>query len=189
MKEEEFLRQINAKDMTAFRRLFGDFYNTLVLYAMDFVKRQDVAEDIVQDLFVAIWERETGYATYTSFKTFLYTSVRNACLNYLKHQNVELKYIASLDNELEESIDFKIMEEELYRLLFAVIDELPPRCREVFDLHLQGKGNEEIAALLELSVATVKTQKKRAMSYLRERLGGVYFVLLAMELLPWEKIC
>ena len=189
MKEEEFLQQINAKDMTAFKRLFGEFYNTLVLYAMDFVKRQDVAEDIVQDLFVAIWERETAYATYTSFKTFLYTSVRNACLNYLKHQDVEQRYIDSLGDEQEESIDFKIMEEELYRLLFAVIDELPPRCREIFDLHLQGKGNEEIADFLNLSVQTVKTQKKRAMSYLRERLGGMYFVLLAMEILPWEKMC
>ena len=187
MSDEEFLQRINGKDEGAFRRLFADFYNALVSYAMGFVARQDVAEDIVQDLFVVLWERAAPFASYDSFKTFLYHSVRNASLNHLKRGEVEAKYVAA-QSEIDESpddIDRKIMEEELYRLLFATIDELPPACKRVFELHLEGKGNEEIAALLRLSVETVKTQKKRAMAYLRERLGDAYFLLLAMRLLPW----
>ena len=95
--------------------------------------------------------------------------------------------------EYEESVLFgfsasiphsiNMMEEELYRLLFKTIDELPDKCRNIFLLHLEGKGNEEIALLLNLSILTVKTQKKRAMSYIRERLGRVYFVMMSLGII------
>lgn len=190
MSDEQFMRQINGKDLNAFRKLFAEFYNTLVSYAVSFVGRQDVAEDIVQDLFVEIWERSEPFASYESFKTFLYHSVRNSCLNHLKHLEVEKKYVDTLSeyDESDEELDFKIMEEELYRLLFAAIEELPEKCKQIFKLHLDGKGNEEIAALLSLSIQTVKTQKKRAMAYLRERLGDAYFLLLAMQAIPWIEL-
>ena len=73
--------------------------------------------------------------------------------------------------EDEEEAEGREMREELYRQLFEAIDELPARCREVFLMHLEGKGNEDIARELTLSVLTVKTQKRRAMAYLRGRFG------------------
>ncbi len=177
-REEQFLQRINAKQTEAFRELFSEFYNSLVLFAMGFVEQQDVAEDIVQEVFIAVWEREAKYPTYNAFRSFLYNSVKNASLNYLKHKNVEEKYLASLSLENErDDIDLKIMEEELYRLLFKTIDELPDKCRNIFLLHLEGKGNEEIALLLNLSILTVKTQKKRAMQYIRKHVGRIYFIM------------
>ena len=102
----------------------------------------------------------------------------------MKHKSVEEKYLASLGGEVDEDdADLKIMEEELYRLLFDTIDELPEKCRNIFLLHLEGKGNEEIALLLKLSVLTVKTQKKRAMQFIRERLGTAYFFLLSLGMI------
>ena len=183
-KEEQFLQRINTKQTEAFRELFGEFYNSLVLFAMGFVEQQDVAEDIVQEVFIAVWERDARYPTYNAFRSFLYNSVKNASLNHLKHKNVEEKYLASLNLENEgDDIDLKMMEEELYRLLFKTIDELPDKCRNIFLLHLEGKGNEEIALLLNLSILTVKTQKKRAMSYIRERLGRLYFVMMSLGII------
>ena len=183
-KEEQFLQRINTKQTEAFRELFSEFYNSLVLFAMGFVEQQDVAEDIVQEVFIAVWERDARYPTYNAFRSFLYNSVKNASLNHLKHKNVEEKYLASLNLETEgDDIDLKMMEEELYRLLFKTIDELPDKCRNIFLLHLEGKGNEEIALLLNLSILTVKTQKKRAMSYIRERLGRVYFVMMSLGII------
>ena len=177
-REEQFLQRINAKQPEAFRELFSEFYNSLVLFAMGFVEQQDVAEDIVQEVFIAVWERDAQYPTYNAFRSFLYNSVKNAGLN------VEEKYLASLNLEDEgDDIDLKMMEEELYRLLFKTIDELPDKCRNIFLLHLEGKGNEEIALLLNLSILTVKTQKKRAMSYIRERLGRVYFVMMSLGII------
>ena len=173
-----------VKQTEAFRELFSEFYNSLVLFAMGFVEQQDVAEDIVQEVFIAVWERDARYPTYNAFRSFLYNSVKNASLNHLKHKNVEEKYLASLNLENEgDDIDLKMMEEELYRLLFKTIDELPDKCRNIFLLHLEGKGNEEIALLLNLSILTVKTQKKRAMSYIRERLGRVYFVMMSLGII------
>ena len=97
---------------------------------------------------------------------------------------MEDKYAASVIQEesSEEYDDLRVMEDELYRLLFKTVDELPARCKEIFQLHMDGKSNDEIASLLNLSVMTVKTQKKRAMHYIRERLGGIYFVMLAFQM-------
>lgn len=183
MKEEQFLNNLHAKQVGAFRELFGKFYPALVHFSLSYVQQQHVAEDIVQELFITIWKRDTRYTSYNGFKTFLYNSVRNASINYLKRRDVELRRMASMELPLKddpEELDFKIMEEELYRLLFVVVDELPPRSREIFLLHLEGKSNDQIARQLGLSVLTVKTQKKRAMHYLKSQLGGLYFVLLAL---------
>ena len=182
--DEQFMRQINSKEPKAYREVFNEFYNSLVYFAMRYVERVEIAEDLVQELFVNLWESKTVHTSYNGFKTFLYTSVKHACLDYLKHKNVEEKYLASLNLEDEgDDIDLKMMEEELYRLLFKTIDELPDKCRNIFLLHLEGKGNEEIALLLNLSILTVKTQKKRAMSYIRERLGRVYFVMMSLGII------
>ena len=182
--EQDFVHRINVKEEAAFHDLFTRFRNYLVLFAMRRVEQLDVAEDIVQEVFIAVWERDARYPTYNAFRSFLYNSVKNASLNHLKHKNVEEKYLASLNLEDEgDDIDLKMMEEELYRLLFKTIDELPDKCRNIFLLHLEGKGNEEIALLLNLSILTVKTQKKRAMSYIRERLGRVYFVMMSLGII------
>ena len=164
--------------------LYRRYAPELVRYIRKFTEDQAAAEDIVQEVFIAVWERDARYPTYNAFRSFLYNSVKNAGLNHLKHKNVEEKYLASLNLEDEgDDIDLKMMEEELYRLLFKTIDELPDKCRNIFLLHLEGKGNEEIALLLNLSILTVKTQKKRAMSYIRERLGRVYFVMMSLGII------
>lgn len=177
-KEEDFIQRINSKKVSAFKELFNEFYNSLVLFAMKFVEQQDVAEDVVQDLFVFIWERDTTYSSYMGLKTFLYNSVRNNCLDYLKHRNVEKRYVSLLSSGTNEDdgLDDKIMKEELYRMLIEAINELPGRCREIFEYHMKGKRNEEIARDLGLSIMTVKTQKKRAVRYLKERLGENYLI-------------
>ena len=105
-------------------------------------------------------------------------------LNYLKHQEVERRHAEILLQEQdEEDEDYRLMREEMYRALHRAVDELPERCRQVFKLHLEGKKNEEIAQVLELSVETVKTQKKKAMYFLRERLGKSYCLLIVLNII------
>ena len=120
--------------------------------------------------------------SYASFRVFLYNAVRNTCLNRIKHKKVEEKYAAysQLHPENPELDDYDIMEEEIYRWLFKTIDELPPRCKEIFLLHLDGKKNEEIAAQLKITLLTVKTQKKKALRYIREKMQdfGLLYILL-----------
>ncbi len=184
MVPEKFIEQINRKETAAFRVLFGAFYRYLVLYAMRYVGRQEVAEDVVQEVFVAIWESDKEYNSYHGFRAFLYDSVKNRCLNHLKHQEVERRHAEILLQEQEEEDeDYRLMREEMYRALHCAVGDLPERCRLVFELHLQGKKNEEIASAIGLSVETVKTQKKKAMHFLRERLGNLYHILVALSMI------
>ena len=179
--EEKFMKRINERHSGAFRLLFMNFYPALVSFALHYLKEREQSEDIVQEVFVSAWTNKMDYASYAGLKTFLYTSVKNACINYLKHLEVENKYVSYVVKSAdfkEESIDLSIMEEELYRLLYKAIKELPPRCREVIELKMEGKNNEEIAAILKISPLTVKTQKQIAMKLLKSKLGNLYDCIL-----------
>lgn len=173
-RKEIFIERINQKQREAYYDLFREFYQSLVMFAMRYIGVQSEAEDIVQDLFVAVYEKQEKFLSYNSFRMFLYNSVRNTCLNLIKHRKVEEKYIHYSLAHMEdgEGYDWELLEEELWRRLFKTIDELPPRCREVFLLSLDGKKNEEIAKELHITLLTVKTQKKKAVHYLREKLGS-----------------
>lgn len=178
-RQEIFIERINQKQREAYYDLFREFYQSLVMFAMRYIGVQSEAEDIVQDLFVAVYEKQEKFLSYNSFRVFLYNSVRNTCLNLIKHRKVEEKYIHySLEHaDNGEDYDWELLEEELWRRLFKTIDELPPRCREVFLLSLDGKKNEEIAKELHITLLTVKTQKKKAVHYLREKLGSLCLFL------------
>lgn len=185
-QEEEFIKCINEKQTRAFQRLFHELYRSLVYFSYGYVERKDVAEDIVQEVIVHLWENSSTYPSYNSLKTYLYISVRNASMDYCRHQQVEHRYLSQVlanSGNSEDDPDLQIMQEELYRSLLQVIEELPPRCREIFKLHLSGLKNEEIAREMSLSIETVKTQKKKAMLYLRQRLSGTFFLLLAFHLI------
>ena len=169
MNEEKtpFIENLNKQQTSAYHQLYDEYYKVLVLYAINFLSSQQAAEDIVQELFATMWEKKMKFLSLPSFRTYLYNSVRNASLNYLKHQNVESLYLEHLANTYREIIEEEdTNEEEVYRLLFRAIDKLPTRCREVFLLHMDGKKNEEIATLLGISIETVKTQKKRAIQFI-----------------------
>jgi len=172
MNEEKssFIKGINEQHPAAYHQLYNEYYKALVLYAINFLSSQQAAEDIVQDLFATMWEKKMRFLSLPSFRTYLYNSIRNASLNYLKHQNVESLYLERLASTYREITEEDTNEEEVYRLLFRAIDKLPTRCREIFLLHMDGKKNEEIATVLGISIETVKTQKKRAIQSIKEQI-------------------
>lgn len=181
--KEISIEKINKLDAITFRLLYKKYYRALVGYAMQVTGEAGAAEDIVQELFSVVWERRIPFQSIAIFKVYLYNSTRNASLDYLRHKNVESDYLQKVEEtyrtyELEEEDGDDFFDEEIYRKLFKTIDELPERCREVFLMHMEGKKNEEIANALHISLETVKTQKKRAMSFLRKKLGSTNVLLL-----------
>jgi RNA polymerase sigma-70 factor (ECF subfamily) len=183
--ETRMIEWINQGKQAGYRLLYREYYRTLVSFGTRYLRQTEVVEDIVQELFTSIWKRALRFDTFDGLRMFLYTSTKNACLNELKRQRLKNDYLSSMRPEdfVEDPDDCAHIEEEVYRVLFSIVERLPGRCRQVFELHLQGKKNEEIAALLNISIATVKTQKNRAMNLLREQMGDLYLLALILHML------
>lgn len=191
MEQDEilFIEAINRQEPKAYQTLYRLYYRALVNYAMRFISKQDEAEDVVQDLFVSMWNKKIQFVSYVSFRTYLYNAVYNAVLNVIKHQEVEQRYVDLVKNEDElEFPEADYQKEEIYRQLYLAIDRLPKKCREKFLMYMDGKKNEEIAQILSISIETVKTQKKRAMRFLKDDTGikMTYSEMLALLLLLFK---
>ena len=138
---------------------------------------------MIQDVFISFWEKRDGFSNDIAIKTYLYTSVRNKCLNHLKHLAVQKKHEQQLIFELESDYFFKtnVIEEEAFNELYQEINNLPEGSRKVMLLALKGLKNHEIANTLNVSENTVKTQKKIAYSKLRSKLSpGLQAILLSL---------
>ncbi len=185
MKKEDlsFLEGLNRQFPAAYHELYNQYYKVLTMYAHGFTLPIDAAKDIVQNLFISIWERNPNFSSQASLRSYLYNSTRNAAFNYLKRLNIESEYLEKLADTYQEVTDEETTDEEVYHLLFQTIEKLPPRCRKIFLLYMDGKKNEEIATQLGVSLETVKTQKKRAMQYIRKQMGTLYFILSLSDLL------
>ena len=127
MNEEKssFIKGINEQRPTAYHQLYNEYYKALVLYAINFLSSQQAAEDIVQDLFATMCEKKMRFLSLPSFRTYLYNSIRNASLNYLKHQNVESLYLerlASTYREITEEEDTNEEEKQAIELANYISD-------------------------------------------------------------------
>lgn len=151
-----------------FDRFFQKLYLPLGMYALRIVGDADIAEDLVADSFSKVWQKITEGVEFENFKSYIYMTVRNECLNYLRNKK-ETENIENIPDITEESIDTSERDAKIWK----AIDELPPKCREIFLLSKRdGLSNEEIAEELEISIKTVKNQITKAFSRLREALSS-----------------
>lgn len=167
---------------TRIEQLFKEHYSVLTAYANKFLSDLDDSREIVQDVFVHLFDNRESVKIHTSAKAHLYTSVRNACLNTIRqrknhathHENI--KYLSS-GYSLEAD---KILEQtELEYELFKAIDELPEQCQRIFKLNrIDGFTNQEIADQLGISKRTVETQISKALKSLRVKVGPMLATLL-----------
>ncbi|MDP2114534.1 MAG: RNA polymerase sigma-70 factor, partial [Bacteroidota bacterium] len=168
--EKDLIVRLKSGDQTAFELLFHFYYPGLVMYAIQFTTDRMEAEEIVQDFFVRFWQRHQQIIPSDSLKSYLFLSVKNGSLNFLKHKKIEEKYIRSMtelsNNHLVYDPDLYIAS-ELQEKIKKSIDLLPEKCREIFIMsRMRGLKNEEIAAELNLSKRTVETQISKALKVL-----------------------
>ena len=177
---KNIIRHINRGERKAFREVFDEYFHALSAFGYNYVPDAHAVEDMVQEAFISFWEKRKDFTHINALKSFLYTSVRNKCLNHLKHQAVKNKHEAALVYELESDHNFSshVIEEETFNQLYAEIRDLPMAAQEIMFLALNGLKNQEIADELEISVNTVKTQKKISYSKLKERLGPIMQAVL-----------
>jgi len=179
-------QQEDAGGEAGFEALFKEFYDRLVYFSFQFVYDKDQARDIVQDAFIRYWnQREEVLDNKAAIKNFLYSTVRNASLNYIRHSKIVEGYI-QLHNTIEPEeapvID-AIITAEVVAEIHAAIQSLPESYRQVSILsYLEGKKNQEIADELDMSINTVKKQKQRALQLLRMKMVPEMYALLLAAL-------
>ena len=155
----------------------------MCLFAYAYLENQEEAKDAVQEVFINVWEQKIGFENKNIAKSYLYTSVKNKCLDTLKSKrfkiidkNVSLESIKILDSD---AFFFKeVVIIETSKIIEEAINTLPARCSQIISLSLKDYSNKEIADMLSLSINTVKTQKKIAYQKLRPLLKNYYFILV-----------
>lgn len=174
------IERLRRNDRSAYSELFDGYFDKLFTFALNMVFRKDVANDIVQEVFITIYEKSVFSNYRGSLKAYLYTSVRNRCYNYLRDAKVEDRNMALYAEAAvySDNVD-TIDEEEVLEKIRQVMDELPDRCREVCLLRfVHGYKYSDIAEQLSMNENTVKVQLHRGMEKIKESFSNYDFILL-----------
>lgn len=166
----------------AYEMIFRQWYPALCRFARTILSDADEAEDAVQRVFVQVWEKREVIAVEISVRAYLYRAVRNLCLNEIRHKKVRLAHVrettsyppqhAEPDDQSHEYLDQR---------LHAALDQLPPQCRQVFEMcRFEGKMYKEVADALGISVKTVENQMGKALRILRTALNDLMPLLMLM---------
>jgi RNA polymerase sigma-70 factor (family 1) len=154
--------------------LYRQYYVPLCSHAVRFVYSQEIAQDIVQDVFCRFYTDNTFARITTSYRAYLYKTVRNRAYNYLRwelNRQAELEQVTSLPSDEGQQPDGVTQFEELYHDVEAAINALPVQRRNIYLMNrFEGKKYAEIAAELSISPRTVEVQIRRASHYIRDLL-------------------
>ncbi|MCO5237203.1 MAG: RNA polymerase sigma-70 factor [Chitinophagaceae bacterium] len=148
-------------DQSAFKQLFGHFYTGLFQFAMSIVKEKEVAEELVEDLFVVIWNKRSTITQITNFKVYLYVAIRNRCLNVVNRKmNTRVVGLEQADIKCNVSVpnpEDILIASDLLRRVNKAVQALPPKCRMVYKLVKEdGLSYKEAAEVLDISPKTVE---------------------------------
>lgn len=176
-RTKNIVTDIKNGSRTAFKELFYEYYPTLCMFASHYVPDPDTCKDIAQESLLSYWERRDNFDELIKVKGFLYTVVRNLCMNHLKHEQFNVPDYMCTDAESAE-FEETLIEQETYHLIHKAVNSLPTQMRRIILLSMQGKKNQEIATELGIAEGTVHTLKKIAYKKLREQLSDISLALL-----------
>lgn len=178
--DQELVLLLKEGDETAFQEIYLRYDKLLLIYAYKKLRNREEAKDLVQDVFVWLWNNRNSFLLNTSLAGYLYKSVLNRIFDAVKHQGIIRKYIDSGQHFIEvstEGADYLIREKDIASLIEREILAMPPKMREIYNLKRRDfMSTKEIAESLSLSEHTVSTQMKRALRHLRIKLGLVIFL-------------
>jgi RNA polymerase sigma-70 factor (ECF subfamily) len=168
----------------SFDFFFRQYYTPLCFFANSILHNEDEAKDIVQDCFVKLWDSQTINERSETLKSFLYTAVRNKCVDLLRKKKVIQK--AKLQLLRNNENDFEYFDEvafaEMMAQIIGHIELLPPKMQQVIKLfYFEDKNYKEIADTLGTSPETVRNQKGKALKMIRRKLLLLFIVILAVS--------
>ncbi len=184
---KELLLLIREDNEVAFFQLYERYSRRLYGFVLRYIKQEADAEEIVQEVFIKIWETRDKIDVYSSFESFLFTIAYNATISLFRKRAREKKYLEHLKSlqqaEAVPNLIDEIQFNELNDTVQSLLNELTPRQKEVFQLSReQGLAHEEIAKKLNISVNTVKKHIANTLAFLKSRLDNSLMV-------SWLFIC
>lgn len=169
---------LRNNDTEAWRDLIRIHYPVYCRFAEKMLKDPAAAEDLTTEIFIKLWQKRAAFTSLQHVKAFLYTSIRNGCLNLIRsRQREEMRNRIFEDTlrQTEPSPDHELIHIELLLAIRKELDAFSPRMREIFILaYFKRMSNEDIAAKLNLSNQTVRNQKAMALVRFRKKLGSKF---------------
>jgi len=183
-REVDWATSIREGDINVFESVFKSYYKPMCLYAQAILKDRDYSEEIVQQIFVKLWERRSLLNISTSVKAYLFQIVRNDCLNVLKHEKVKEQYRRFKVIDMHQQHDHashRVNVSELEQHIQKAIDELPEQCSIIFRMsRFEEMKYKDIATQLNISVKTVENQMGKALKLMRTKLADFLTVILTL---------
>jgi len=189
--ETEIIDGLQRNDSRVFDYLFNEYYTQLQYFAERLVSNREEAQDIVITAFRKFWSIKDNFQSNNNIKAFLYITLRNQCLDYLRYRQrfneVKKEYESHLlsASAIKQS-EHLIIESDLINKIYKEVQKLPNRCREIFILtYFKGLKTKEIASVLNISESAVTTQRSLAIKYLKHAFsqeGYVFFCLVLASL-------
>ena len=175
LSDVEIFRAIGKGNSVVFKQVFITHYESLCRYAYSILKNAEEAEDVVQSMFVKIWEKRERLEVKHTIRSYLFKAVYHQCINLLEHRTVKLKYQVHLTHEMYAETQLpETFQHELEENIVAAIKSLPDQCRIIFVMSRYDELRyAEIASHLNISVNTVENQISKALKILRVKLKDV----------------
>lgn len=169
--EPHSIRRLRKGDVSALSSLYSTHHRQLLHYIFKTTKSMRLAEDIVHDTFIRIWEKRAQIDEERPIKPLLYTIAKHELLNLLSRASRESEIMAEFERSattIAETADTALFHKEQQALVDQAIAELPPRCRQVFEkCQVEGLSHREVAATLGISESTVNNQMVKAWAHIR----------------------
>ncbi len=170
---------LNRRHIVEFERLYRDYFAKMKRFALEYVDNEEDAENLVQDVFVGLWENNNLLTSHPNIFSFLFTAVKNRCIDHLRHKVVVRKRADQIEREYIEMVQMKsdsllflndsvFFEPDIELIVQEAINKLPQKCRQIFVMNkLEGRKQKEIAQELNISLNTVESQMGIAYKKLR----------------------
>jgi RNA polymerase sigma-70 factor (family 1) len=186
--ESTLVHSLSRGNLLAFNSLYKEYSNRIYRFAYGYLKSEDEAEELVQEVFMIIWEKRAELKADLSFKSFLFTIAFNIIRKHFRTRACLTEYLKNgINDNLDMQTSQKITHDSLYQYITSLVDNLPQRRREIFiKSRFGGKSIKEIAEEMKISHKTVENQLTDALKFIRVNLNREGISAFMLFVLFWS---